>query len=198
MADRARRVRVSQLLAVAGAVAPAPLLFRAFLRDELGANPIEALTHATGLWALRLLLLSLAVTPLRRLAGLAWIAPLRRTLGLAAFAWACAHLSIFAVLDHGLAWGEMWEDVQKRRYITAGAGALLLLIPLAVTSTRGMQRRLGRRWQALHRLVYAAAGCAVLHFLWLVKADLRQPGIYAVILAALLSLRLWWALRLSR
>jgi len=191
MASRARIARASQVAAVALAAAPALLLARDFANDALGANPIEALSHASGLWALRWLLLSLAVTPARRWLALAWLAPLRRTLGLAAFAWACAHLAIFAFLDHGLAWREMWEDLLERRYISAGATAWLLLLPLALTSTRGMQRRLGRRWQQLHRLVYPAAACAVLHFVWLVKADLLEPAAYAAALAALLAARAW-------
>jgi sulfoxide reductase heme-binding subunit YedZ len=189
MASRQQIARAAQVAAIAMALVPALLLARDFSHDALGANPVEELTHRTGLYALRILLLSLAITPARRWLGLAWLAPVRRTLGLAAFAWACAHLAIFAWLDHGFAAREMWEDVVERRYITAGATAWLLLAPLAATSTRAMQKRLGSRWQQLHRLVYLAAGAAVLHFVWLVKADLREPLAYAGVLTALLAVR---------
>ena len=159
-------------------------------RGALGANPVETIEHETGDWALRLLLATLAVTPLRRFAGLAFLAPWRRTLGLLAFAYALLHFATFLVLDLGLDLGTLGKEVAKRPYVTLGFTALLLLGPLAITSTRAWQRRLGRRWIALHRLVYPAAGLAVLHFVWLVKADLREPLSYAAGLAALLALRL--------
>jgi sulfoxide reductase heme-binding subunit YedZ len=189
MQSRQQLARAAQLASITIALVPALILAVDFSRDALGANPVEELTHRTGLYALRFLLASLAITPARRWLGFAWLAPLRRTLGLAAFAWACAHVAIFAWLDHGLALGEMWDDLLERRYITAGSAAWLLLVPLAATSTRAMQQRLGRRWQSLHRLVYLAAGTAVLHFIWLVKADLREPIVYGSILSLLLALR---------
>ncbi len=170
---------------------PAAGLLRAALADALGANPIETLTHVTGEWALRLLLASLAVTPLRRAFGWGFLAPCRRTLGLLAFLYAAMHLSVYVALDHFFAWDGILEDVFERPYVTAGATAFLCLLPLAVTSTRGWQRRLGARWVRLHRLAYVAAIAAVLHHLWLVKADLRGPLVEASVLAVLLGERLW-------
>ena len=175
------------------AFASLPLLALAWraAAGGLGANPIETVTHVTGAWSLRLLLLTLAVTPARRLLGLAWLAPLRRALGLAAFSSACLHLLAFVVLEHFFDWGALFEDVLERRYVTVGFAAFLCLVPLAVTSTRGWQRRLGRRWVVLHRAVYPAAALGIARHLWLVKADLREPLIHAGILALLLASRLW-------
>jgi len=160
------------------------------LRGELGANPIEEITHQTGDWALRLLLVTLAVTPLRRLTG--WTQPMRvrRMLGLFAFFYACLHLLTYLWLDQFFDWGEILKDIVKRPFITVGFAAFVLLVPLAVTSTRGMMRRLGRRWQALHRAVYLVGVLAVVHYWWLVKADVRDPFFYAAILAVLLGYRL--------
>jgi sulfoxide reductase heme-binding subunit YedZ len=156
-----------------------------------GANPVETLTHHTGLWGLRLLLLTLAVTPLRRLTGWNWLLRFRRMLGLFAFFYVCLHLGVYLVFDHFFDWQGIGADILKRPYITVGFLAFLLLIPLAVTSTNSMIRRLGgRRWQRLHRLVYVIGVLAVLHFAWLVKADLLQPAIYGLILAVLLGYRL--------
>ncbi len=159
----------------------------------LGANPVEALLHSTGDFALRLLLATLAMTPLRRLTGWAWPLRYRRMLGLFAFFYAVVHFTIYLVLDRTLDWGEILVDLGKRPYIMVGFAALVLLVPLAVTSTRGWMRRLGRRWQQLHRAVYLIAVLGVLHYLWLVKADLREPLIYAGVLAVLLLLRLPWS-----
>lgn len=156
----------------------------------LGANPIEAATHASGTWALRFLLATLAVTPLRRLAGWHAAVSYRRMLGLAAFGYATLHFSIWAVLDLGLEVGAIVEDVRERPFVTAGFTAFVLLLPLAITSTRGWMRRLGRNWVWLHRTVYIAAGSAIVHFLWLVKADLREPLVYAAVLGVLLAARL--------
>ncbi len=169
---------------------PAALLLAGLLRGTLGADPVAALLWQTGLWALRLLLASLAVTPLQRLTGWRWPIRFRRQLGLFAFFYACLHLAVYAVFDRSLDLAAVWEDIVERPFITVGALAFLLLVPLAATSTRAAVRRLGPRWQQLHRLVYLAAGLAVLHYLWLVKADLRPPLIYAAILAVLLLLRL--------
>jgi sulfoxide reductase heme-binding subunit YedZ len=183
-----------------GAVVVAGLLPLAALaagaaRGALGANPVETITHETGQWALRILLAALAVTPLRRATGWAVVAPWRRTLGLLAFLYAVLHFATFLVLDLGLALGSLVEEVAERPYVTLGFSALLLLTPLAITSTRGWQRRLGRRWVTLHRLVYAAAVLAVLHFVWLVKADLAEPLAYAGVLALLLGARRWRSVR---
>jgi len=176
----------------------APLAWLAWLAATggLGANPIEATNRFLGDWTLRLLLIALAVTPLRRLLNLPLLARLRRMLGLFAFAYACLHVTSYVVLDQFFHWSEIWADVLKRLYITAGAASFLILIPLAVTSTNAMARRLGgRRWRTLHRLVYAAALGAVVHFIMMVKADLTEPLIYAGLLALLLGYRAVVALR---
>lgn len=173
----------------AGVLLPFARLVWLALTDGLGAEPIERVTHFTGFTALVLLMLSLAVTPARRLTGWNWVAPVRRTLGLGAFGYAALHFATYLV-DQGFAWGYVAEDVAERPYVTAGFAALLLLLPLALTSTKGAIRRLGKRWQALHRLVYAAAGLAVLHFLWLVKKDLREPLIFLGVLVVLMAFRL--------
>lgn len=158
--------------------------------DRLGADPIAELTHATGLWALRFLLLALVITPLRRITGWNVLARFRRMIGLYAFFYASVHLSIYLVLDLGGYWGQILEDIVKRPYITVGFAAWCGLLALALTSTRGMMRRLGRRWMQLHRIVYGIGVLAVLHFWWLVKSDVREPAIYAGLLALLLVLRL--------
>lgn len=170
------------------------LLFRT-LTDRLSPNPIEDLTLVTGIWALRFLLLSLAITPIRRLTGWNGIIQYRRMLGLFAFAYATVHLLIYVVLDQGLAFEYILPDIVKRPYITAGMTAFVLMAPLALTSTRGWIRRLGRKWQLLHRLVYVSAIAACLHFLWKVKVVIGEPVYYAAILAALLGFRLVWHLR---
>lgn len=159
-------------------------------RDSLGPEPVEALLHGTGQWALRLLLASLAITPVRRWLGLGWLAPLRRSFGLMAALYASLHLATYLALEVELDPRLLVEDVVERAYVSAGFAAWLLLALLAVTSTRGWKRRLGRRWRSLHRLVYPAAGLAVLHFGWLVKADLREPLLHAAILGLLLLARL--------
>lgn len=162
-------------------------------QDTLGANPIEALTRGLGDWALNFLLITLSVTPLRRLSGWTWLGRLRRMLGLYAFAYACLHLTAYLWLDQFFEWSEIGRDILKRPFITAGMTAFLLLVPLAATSTNGMIRLLGgRRWQQVHRLVYPLAMIAVLHYTWMVKVDVARPAIYGIVLAVLLGLRLWW------
>lgn len=158
--------------------------------DALGADPIATITHRTGDWALRFLLISLSVTPLRRLSGWNVLARFRRMLGLYAFFYASLHFSTYVILDLGGYWAQILDDLVKRPYITVGFLAWLGLLPLAITSTKGMVRRLGRRWIALHRLIYGIAVLGVLHYFWLVKSDLREPLMYGGILAALLILRL--------
>lgn len=158
---------------------------------DLGANPVETLIHHFGDWALRLLLVTLAVTPLRRLTGWNQTVRLRRMLGLFAFFYASLHLATYFVLDRSLLLEEIIDDLTERPYIMVGFAAFVLLVPLAATSTNAMIRRLGgRRWRALHRIVYVAASGGVVHFWWLVKADVREPFIYAALLALLLILRL--------
>ena len=184
-----------KILAHALALLPLALLVRAVLGDTLGADPVAAITHETGDWALRLVLLGLALTPLRRLIGQPWPIRFRRLVGLYAFFYASLHLATYVVLDLGQYWSQILDDIVKRPYITVGFAAWLMLVPLALTSTKGWMRRLGRRWGQLHTLVYAVGVLGVLHFLWLVKSDLREPLVYAGILALLLGLRLWWKLR---
>lgn len=176
-------------------LAPLGALGARIAGGEVPPNPVETLTHFTGDWALRLLLVTLAVTPLRRLSGWGWLLRLRRMLGLFAFFYAVLHLATYLWLDQFFDWGAIAEDVLERPYITLGFAAFLVLVPLAVTSTRGWVRRLGRRWQILHRGVYVAAVLAVLHFLWLVKGDPTEPLIYAGVLALLLAARLPWGSR---
>ena len=159
--------------------------------DALGADPVAEVEHRLGLWALRLLLLTLAVTPLRQLTGQPVLLRFRRMLGLYAFAYASLHFAAYLVLDLRGYWAQVFEEIVKRPYITVGFAAWLLLLPLAVTSTQGWIRRLGRNWARLHTLVYAIAVLAVLHFWWLVKSDVREPLLYAAIVAALLGWRLW-------
>ncbi len=174
------------------------LAYRAFTGD-LGANPIETLSRYTGDWTLRFLLIALAVTPARHLSGWAGVMRLRRMLGLFAFFYACLHFLTYLVLDQFFHWPSIVEDIGERPYITVGFTAFVLLIPLAATSTNTMVRRLGgRRWQALHRAVYAIGVLGVLHFLWLVKADNREPLIYAFFLALLLGYRLYLRWRRDR
>lgn len=159
--------------------------------DALGADPVAEIEHRTGTWALRLLLLTLAITPLRQLSGQARLVGFRRMLGLYAFFYASLHLAAFLALDLGGWWSTIFEEIIRRPYITVGFLAWLGLVPLAITSTRGWMRRLGSRWGRLHRLVYAVAVLAVLHFWWIVKSDGREPMLYAGILAALLGWRLY-------
>jgi sulfoxide reductase heme-binding subunit YedZ len=194
----AQRIRRIQTAAVALACLPVAGLAWGAFADALGANPIETITHETGDWALRFLILALAVTPLRRLLRWTWLAPLRRTCGLTAFGYACLHFTTWLWLEHFFDWDAIVEDVLDRRYVTAGFAALLCMTPLAATSTRAMVRRLGRRWKALHRLAYAAGVLAVVHFIWLVKADLLEPLVYAAVLGALLGIRVWLHLRPRR
>ncbi len=162
----------------------------------LGANPIEFITHSTGTWTLVGLLATLSVTPLRRLTGQASLLRYRRMLGLFAFFYACLHFVTYIWLDQFFDLSAILRDVVKRPFITVGFAAFVLLIPLAATSTHAMMRRLGRRWQQLHRLVYAIAVFGVLHYLWLVKKDVTQPLIYGSVLALLLLMRLPWGIGL--
>jgi len=171
------------------------------LHGDLTANPIEFITHATGDWTLRFLLITLAITPLRMLLRLPELTRFRRMLGLFAFFYACLHFSTWLVLDKFFDMSEIWKDVLKRRFITVGFAAFLLLIPLALTSTAGWIRRLGgKRWQALHRLIYPSAALGVIHYYWLVKSAVIRPLTYAAILAVLLLYRLiaWLANRRRR
>ncbi len=178
-------------LVFAASLLPAARLVTGLLTDGLGANPVEFITHTTGTVALVFLMITLAVTPLRRITGYAGLIRLRRMLGLFAFFYTVLHLATFVVLDHFFDPAAIQQDVFKRPYIAAGTVGFLLMVPLAVTSTAGWIRRLGgRRWQQLHRLIYLSAIAGVVHFLWLVKADLRTPLIFAGVLAVLLGYRI--------
>lgn len=165
------------------------LIWKGFT-DGLGANPIEVVTHATGLWTLRLLAITLAVTPLRKLLQVPSLIRFRRMLGLFAFFYGSLHLMTYVWLDQFFDVRSILKDIAKRPFITMGVAAFALMVPLAVTSTRKMIQRLGgKRWQLLHRLVYVSAAAGVVHFLWLVKRDKTEPEIYAVILAVLMGYR---------
>jgi sulfoxide reductase heme-binding subunit YedZ len=158
--------------------------------NDLGANPIEVITHATGDWTIRFLLITLMVTPLRRLTKQPWMIRYRRMFGLFAFFYVVLHFLTYIWLDKFFDLHEIWADVAKRRFITVGFAGFLLLIPLALTSTTGWIRRLGgKRWQRLHRLIYLAAIAGVIHYLWLVKADISKPLQYIYVLAVLLAYR---------
>lgn len=158
---------------------------------ELGVDPIETLQDELGEWGLRFLLITLAITPLQKIVGKPWPLLFRRMLGLFAFTYCALHFANYLVLDQGLYLPEILEDILKRPFITVGFAALLLMAPLAVTSTYGWQRRLGNRWKTLHKLIYPIAILACWHFWWQVKKDLTEPLIYAAILALLLAFRLW-------
>lgn len=176
------------------------LVWRAFYGD-LGANPIETITRDVGDWTLRFLLITIAISPLRQWFGWTVLLRFRRMLGLYVFFYAFCHFLIWFVADHSFDFSEMLEDIIKRPYITFGFSAFLLLVPLAVTSNQSMVRRLGKRWKQLHRLTYAIVMLGVLHYLWQVKADYLEPGIYAVIAGLLLLQRVdfkkWFDARTS-
>jgi sulfoxide reductase heme-binding subunit YedZ len=178
-----------RLLTHIAALVPLALLLWDYQHDQLTVNPIQEATFRTGKTALVLLVLSLACTPLNTLLGLRQVLPLRRPLGLYAFAYAVMHLLIFVVVDYGLDPQLIWETVVEKRYVLVGFSAFLLLLPLAITSTKGWMRRLGPRWKRLHRLVYLAALLVVVHFVWLVKSDIREPLLYGAAVVLLLVLR---------
>jgi methionine sulfoxide reductase heme-binding subunit len=197
-------------LAFVAALGPVAWLIRAALTGNLSANPLSDITNETGVWALRFLCITLAITPLRRLTGWNAVIRFRRMAGLFAFFYGTLHFLIYVIADRfaGLdfpdgivAWrtvtslaASVGKDIYERPFITIGFTALMLMLPLAATSTAGMIRRLGgARWQALHRLVYASAIAAVVHYYWLVKADVRSPILYATIVGALLAFRVYWA-----
>lgn len=189
MQPSSRQILLFRIILFALCLLPALWLTWSFLQHRLGANPFEVLTRDTGLWTLRLLLLTLLVRPLAEQLKQPWLLRLRRQLGLFSFFYACLHMLTYLWFDQFFDWGEIAVDIAKRPYITIGMLAFLLLIPLAATSTRRMMRRLGRRWQQLHRLIYLIAPLGVVHFLLLVKADIREPLIYAGLVALLLAYR---------
>lgn len=192
----ARALKVVVFLA---ALVPAGwLAYGLFYSGDLGANPAETLQLETGIWALRFLLLTLAITPIRRVSGWNRIITYRRFFGLFSFFYAVLHLATYVVFDRYFDWTGVWEDVAKRPFITAGMVAFALMTPLALTSTKGWIRRLGRRWTQLHRLVYVSAIAAAVHYLWKVKVAIGSPVYYAAILAALLLFRGFWWFRRRR
>lgn len=184
------RLQLAKLLLFVVCLIPAAILGWDFYHNQLGANPFEVLTRNTGDWTLRFLLLTLLMTPLRGLLHQSWPLRFRRMLGLFSFFYACLHLMTYLWFDQFFDLQEIANDIIERPFITAGISAWILLLPLAITSTNGMMRRLGRRWKQLHRSVYLIAILGVIHFIWLVKADLREPIIYAGILSFLLGYRL--------
>lgn len=188
-------------LLFATCLVPFGILVYRVISGSIPGDPVEAMTETTGQWALRLLLITLSITPLRRLLNLPGLIRYRRMLGLFAFFYACCHFLVYLVFDQFFDFSEIWHDIVERKYIFAGMLALTLLIPLAITSTNAMVRRLGgKRWQALHRLVYVIAIAAVTHYFWQVKADadIELPALYAVILAALLGYRMVYAKKRPR
>ena len=186
------RIAASKPLVFCLCLAPLAWLVWDTLQGALGTDPVAQLEHRSGIWALRLLLATLAITPLRRVTGWHKAIRYRRMLGLFAFFYVTVHLSIYVFIDLDQYWSQLLVEIAKRPYITVGFTAWLLLIPLALTSTQKMMRRLGRRWQKLHRLVYPIALLGVLHFLWLVKKDHREPLMYLGIFALLMLWRLPW------
>ncbi|HEU4708084.1 MAG TPA: protein-methionine-sulfoxide reductase heme-binding subunit MsrQ [Methylophilaceae bacterium] len=174
------------------ALIPLARLFWLGFRDDLGANPVQFVEHQTGLWALIILLVTLSMTPIRLLTGMAWQIQLRRMMGLFMYFYACLHFTTYIWLDHWFAWSEITKDIAKHPYVLVGFTAFVLTTPLAITSNRAAMLRLGPNWKRLHSLVYLIGILAVLHFLWLVKKDIREPLIYALILALLLGIRLYY------
>jgi sulfoxide reductase heme-binding subunit YedZ len=195
------KLRWLKVVVFLACLAPLGLLGWKAYTGDLGANPIEKITHSTGDWTLTFLLITLAVTPLRKLTSQLWLIRFRRMLGLFAFFYGVLHFLTYIWLDKFFDVHEMVADVAKRRFITAGFTGFVLLIPLAITSTRGWIRRLGgRRWNLLHRLIYVSAMAGVIHYVWLVKADLRKPLQYALVLSILLGYRLvvWLVSKMGR
>lgn len=183
------RVKYLKPLVFLACLGPVFYLAWAAWQAQLGANPIEAITHETGDWTLRLLVITLCITPLRRLTGVNELISFRRMLGLFAFFYGTLHFLTYIWLDKFFDLHEIAKDVYKRPFITAGFTAFVLMIPLAITSTKGWIRRLGKKWALLHRLIYASAIAGVIHYIWLVKKDVRRPIIYAVIVGVLLLWR---------
>jgi sulfoxide reductase heme-binding subunit YedZ len=192
----ARQLGIAKAVLFIAALAPLLRLIWLGFTNSLGANPIEFITHSTGTWTLVGLLTTLSITPLRKFSGWNWLIRLRRMLGLFAFFYACLHFVTYVWLDQFFDLNTIVKDVIKRPFITVGFLAFVLLIPLAVTSTNSMMKRLGgKNWQRLHRLIYAIAALGILHYWWLVKKDISQPLIYALVLALLLGIRILFKAR---
>jgi len=186
--------KAAKALAFFACLAPVVWLGFRTATGRLGINPVEDLELTTGIWTLRLLVLTLAITPLRRITGWNRIIQYRRMFGLFTFFYVALHFSIYVGLDEFFALGAILKDVAKRPFITMGFTAFVLMIPLALTSTKGWIRRLGKRWQLLHRLIYISAVCAAIHYLWKVKVMIGSPVYYAIVIGLLLAFRVLWEL----
>ncbi len=187
-----KKINWPKLIVHIGALIPLATVGWDVWRGDIGVNPIQEYTFLTGWYALVLLILSLAVTPANTFLGWRWAIPLRKLLGLYAFLYASLHFLIFVGLDYGLDLALIWQTITEKRYVLVGFMAFLLLIPLAITSTKGWMRRLGKNWKRLHSLVYVAGLLVIVHFVWLVKSDIRRPLAYGAVLVFLLLLRTPW------
>jgi sulfoxide reductase heme-binding subunit YedZ len=192
---RGKATKIAKVFVFLAALVPFGLLVRGALTGNLGVNPAETIQLTTGRWALKFLLLSLTVTPVRRLTGWNVVIQFRRMLGLFAFFYASLHLSAYYAFDLTFSIGQLVTDTAKRPFIFMGMAAFLTMLPLALTSTKGWIRRLGKKWTLLHRLVYVSAICAAIHFAWKVKVFTGDPVFYALVLALLLAFRVAWVLR---
>ncbi len=190
--------KIAKPLAFVLCLVPLSWLVTRALTGRLGINPVEDIELTTGIWSLRFLVFTLMVTPIRRLTGWNRIVQYRRMLGLFAFFYISLHFLTYIALDQFFAVGFIVKDVIKRPFITMGFTAFVLLVPLAVTSTKGWIRRLGRRWQLLHRLIYISAVCAAIHYLWKVKVMIGSPVYYAVVIGLLLAFRIAWQVRSAK
>ena len=194
-----KRVVLLKLIVFPLCLVPLALLAWKGFHDGLGANPIEVITHSTGDWTITFLLITLAITPVRRITGQNWLIRFRRMTGLYAFFYGVLHFTTWLWLDKFFDLHEMWADILKRKFITVGMLGLSLMIPLALTSTQWAIRKLGKKWASLHKLIYASAIAGVIHYWWLVKADISKPLRYALILSVLLAWRVAvWAMKKSR
>ena len=190
--------KAAKVLVFISCLTPLVWLLTRTLTGRLGINPVEDLELTTGIWSLRFLVITLAVTPVRRITGWNRVIQYRRMFGLFTFFYVCVHFAIYIGIDQFFAIGAILKDVAKRPFITMGFTAFVLMIPLALTSTKGWIRRLGRRWQILHRLIYIAAVCAAIHYLWKVKVMIGSPVYYAFVIALLLGFRVLWQLRTAK
>jgi sulfoxide reductase heme-binding subunit YedZ len=182
-------IRWFKVVVFVACLVPLGMLGWRALHSDLGANPLEVITHTTGDWTLRFLVFTLAVTPLRQITKQYWVIKFRRMLGLYAFFYGMLHFTTYLWFDKFFDWNEIVKDIGKRPFITIGFAGLVTMVPLALTSTAGMIRRLGKKWQVLHRLVYMSAIAGVIHYYWLVKADVRKPVFYGVLVGVLLLYR---------
>src|SRR6267143_3246789 len=191
-----KQLRILKVFIFLAALVPLERLVWKFFHDGLGANPVEVITHSTGDWTMILILTTLSITPLRKLTGQYWLIGVRRMIGLFAFFYGCLHFTTYLWLDKFFDVHEIYKDIYKRPFITAGFTAFVLMIPLALTSTKGWIRRLGgKRWQLLHRLIYISAIAGVVHYYWLVKSAVQRPIFYGCLVLLALAVRAWyWAM----